>query len=61
MMEVLENVKDEETVMSSVELTGNDLFEVQRAVQGLLESSTNLKGFYVRKILKNLGEICRER
>lgn len=43
--------------VNGVALTGNELFEVQQAVQKVLETSDSLKGFYVRKMLSNLERL----
>ncbi len=40
-----------------VALNGNQLFELQQAVQKVLETSDNLKGYYVRKMLSNLENL----
>ena len=60
-MEVLESkVKKKESKgaeVKGVALTGNELFEVQQAVQKVLETSNSLKGYYVKTLLANLERL----
>lgn len=59
-MEVLSKVKKEKKLKDLVKgivLTGNDLFELQQAVQKTLETSTSMKGKHVRLFLNNLEVI----
>ena len=48
-------VVSKEAKKSTLQLNGNQLFEAQQAIQKVLETSSNIKGFYVRKMISNLS------